>query len=406
MTIRFIRAWAGNADNDVSDFSLTEEARLVAAGIAEYVDSRTKPISLGPQKDYFMRTKLPKFAAAKAQTEAGFLKTDVALIGDSLTLGVFSNGQNFIDCAPLSTQKMIADILDGQWNSSYGTPTNLATFPLYDRRWSLGPEWSVGGLVSLGNQTIDCDAATNLGSAMCTFTPTSPVDKIDIMYLTNPAYGQMTVGRVDEPIGGTINQTAALSLVNTTITLPGAPSDKPIRFIHTVTGALHIIGVSAYNSKSPGLNILRVGRGGGTSAHYADVSNIWTAQNCLKAIAPKLSIIAIGVNDAMAGTAPATFNTNLQSLITAMQISGDVVLCTQPPISTSAASLTNQNNIANEIRTLATSNNLVLIDLYNYQVSYDHSRARGFMYTDGIHQYTKGYKNIADYIVGSGIFNV
>jgi lysophospholipase L1-like esterase len=95
----------------------------------------------------------------------------------------------------------------------------------------------------------------------------------------------------------------------------------------SATGALvNIVGIEPYDSTAIGVRIGNAGRNGATTEDWAtDVLNIASIAS-IKAYAPDLTILSLGINDASFSVTPATFQTNMTTIITAAQVSGDVLL--------------------------------------------------------------------------------
>jgi len=83
----------------------------------------------------------------------------------------------------------------------------------------------------------------------------------------------------------------------------------------------------------------------------------------IKAVAPDLCDISLYINDAGASTASSTVQTNLQTLITACKLSGDVILETVPPSPTPPYT-TLEALYYPVIAALAASDNIPEMDIY------------------------------------------
>jgi hypothetical protein len=76
-----------------------------------------------------------------------------------------------------------------------------------------------------------------------------------------------------------------------------------------------------------------------------------------------LTIINLGINDWENAVSTTTFNTNMQAIITAAKLAGDVLLAT-PNTTNGTASIATQATYVAKIQTLATSNSVKLVDLW------------------------------------------
>jgi lysophospholipase L1-like esterase len=100
----------------------------------------------------------------------------------------------------------------------------------------------------------------------------------------------------------------------------------------------------------------------------------------------------LGVNDAIASTGWSTVGTNLTTLITAEQVSGDAVLLTPPPTSISSGVTALLATYEPGYQTLARTLNIPIVDIYaRWGSTY-----QGVKWTvDGTHPTVAGYQDIA-----------
>ena len=97
-----------------------------------------------------------------------------------------------------------------------------------------------------------------------------------------------------------------------------------------------VVAIDAYLSTQLGL---RIGNAGipalGTSGDWAESGSGYGSLDTLKAMAPALTLVEIGADDAGSSVPTATYLANLAAVVAAAKISGDVLLwtCPQPPAS-------------------------------------------------------------------------
>lgn len=84
----------------------------------------------------------------------------------------------------------------------------------------------------------------------------------------------------------------------------------------------------------------------------------------------------------------------MQSIITAAKASGDVILVTDAPAAASEAPLAQQQEYVNALSSLAQSNNVNLVNLYQLWGSYTQANANGWM-ANTVHPNATGYAQIA-----------
>jgi lysophospholipase L1-like esterase len=124
-----------------------------------------------------------------------------------------------------------------------------------------------------------------------------------------------------------------------------------------------VIGIEAFHSTTRRVRFANVGISGSATSAWADNTTSLTA---IKAWAPDLTVIMLGINDAQQGIAPATYQANIQALISAAKASGDVVIMSMVPSDpTLASTVTNEKLYAATLPALASSNGAPFLDMYN-----------------------------------------
>jgi lysophospholipase L1-like esterase len=99
-----------------------------------------------------------------------------------------------------------------------------------------------------------------------------------------------------------------------------------------------------------------------------------------KTYAPDLTFISLGINDAGLSTPAATFSTNMQAIIAAAQVSGDVVLMSIPP-SQDLTRITYEPLYENQLFILHNTLGLPFIDIFR---RFGSSYNAPFMAADGL----------------------
>jgi len=347
---------------------------------------------------------LTRWNAALTAMKAGARNAKVLFLGDSTTAGFFATGVNSAGCRPLATADVFAQSLSsgvGYYGNTIGDPTNgAATFQAYDTRWVFDPAWAVGAVVGLGGGTIG--AATTVAVTTTTFSPVQAFDTIDIYYIQNSGYGTLQLN-VDggAQLGATINCSGTLSIVKTTRTC--TLGVHVLNFVKPIGGNVLLIGVSTYNSAVKGIECLNAGKGGLTSTAAALSANAWdpavaTSIGTIAQIAPDLTIINLTINDWIGAVAPATYTTNIQKLIDAYRLYGDVILQTGVPEAPGTVSIANQRLIVSAMRNLAVDNGIPILDVHQIWGDYNYAKdTLGYFAptNDLVHPGATGYAAIA-----------
>lgn len=186
-----------------------------------------------------------------------------------------------------------------------------------------------------------------------------------------------------------------------TVTAPTASNSNVLTIRNSDVLASHqiyIVGVEAY--RTTGAKSIRVSNvgisGAGADTWVAVTGNAaWTGPEAIKAYAPDLTIIDLGINDASAGRTTAAFMADMATLIAAAKsVGSDVVIKTMVPSlrtfhATEAAYVT-------ALKALA----LPTVNLFEYFGDPQNPQDAGFMFDD-LHPNDAGYERVAEYVLVS-----
>jgi lysophospholipase L1-like esterase len=337
---------------------------------------------------------LPKWRAALDRANAGGSRARIACVGDSTTSGV---GANILSANEKSREKAYPEQLSGILASKFGIKAdassiwgngNVPDISRFDPRISLGVGWAISDTFIAGGwafvNRLDADGALS-------FKPSFATDTLDVYYVLKPGFGTVEVST-----GATVNLAAeaagaggvGIGKLTAKRTLNNAAWD--IRKVDG-TGPIMIAGVDAYDSSSSNVSVWNMGSSG------SDISTWMAGQftTVAPSLAPDLTIICLTINDWVAGTASGKYNAGIQALIDAAKKTGDVLLMVGVPTRDGdAAPVARQKIYADYIRTLASKNNVPLVDMvYNWK-SQESVQDKGY-YFDGMHPSAQGYLEIA-----------
>lgn len=181
-------------------------------------------------------------------------------------------------------------------------------------------------------------AFTQLNATGQTITYSLTGDSADIMWMQVP-FGGTFSWRVDGGAATNIstNGGAVVDGMLTHISLGAAGA-------HTLTlawvsGNSNVDGVVEYNGDyAKGIQVHDAGHYGWQTSHWvtALASPTEAAAAAIAALSPKLIVISLGVNDQFSGVNPATYQANIQTMITRLRAATtvpypSVVLCMYPP---------------------------------------------------------------------------
>lgn len=337
----------------------------------------------------------PTFRKALASVRAGVRDAKVLCIGDSTTAGVGADPANvFNHGGPGSYPYQLARLLGAYVPAASGLgipPSKISGSP--DVRWTPGSGWATGNFAwGNGSAYVTTQGAT----AALTFTGGVLADTYDIYYLQNAGLGSITV----QATGGnatTTNTVGAAAVKKVTVSAGAASATNVV----TITPAgnlapVLIIGVESSLSTTRKVRVGNAGVGSSTSAQWVALPNDFGGIPAIKAYAPDLTIISLGINDTNGGVAPADFGTALRAIIAAAKVSGDVLVL--PPLPFTAAGPA--ASIALEKQYAATAAALgPMLDLYSRTglPGTDTAKDLGMM-ADSVHPNAVGYADLAQFL--------
>jgi hypothetical protein len=334
-----------------------------------------------------------------ANVRNGLANMNVAIVGDSTQAGDGAGtGTNGYDGARvLSASRKLATMLApttgkgiiaaqetaifGSAGVASGTPGQYLT---YDTRVLMPSGWSLAS-AGIGGGYYDNSTTTNALS----FTPTIAFDTIVYWYAQNTGLATFTVDIDGGAAIETPNSAGSGALVKHTLTV--ALGTHTINWKRTGVGAnLRILGCTVYNSASKTVDVWNMGVAGSLSTSWINAANPWSPLNALTSIAADLYVIDLGINDWINGTDPTTFQTNMQTIITACAAQGDVVLCSPVPRAIASTPLATQLLYVTALQALQVSNDLPWVDFRNLFETQEIANTNGMMY-DVTHPNNNGY---------------
>jgi lysophospholipase L1-like esterase len=333
---------------------------------------------------------MQKWRIALAKTRDAVSDAKILCIGDSTTFGAGSTAD-----PPTPTVGSYPNRLAALFNSYYvPTVAGLAIPPSNqggsDGRWVAGTGWSgaFNGVGWAGN----AGWSANNPAGNLVFTPGGSVatDSYVIYYLqTASGSGQLTITAtggtpVVQATGGspvgvrTINAVALASATTNTVTI-------------AATNQVYVIGIEQFSSTSKNLRIGNAGVYGTNTTQW--VTTDWYGPiAAITAYAPDLTIIMLGINDALTPLAIASYKVNITTLITTAQLSGDVILMTMPP--SSGARATAEATYVQVLKDISIASNIPLIDNW----ARFNSTWQTLMMHDAVHPNNVGYWDIAGHL--------
>lgn len=348
--------------------------------------------SLGGPNYKITPSTLATWRKALSKVRIGTGDAKVLVAGDSTSVGVGAG-----EAATKSWPALLKSLLN-----SYYVPASLGLNVLSgsgttDTRWTLGTGWSLSTNYGFAQQVINgaSGAAGNL-----TFAPGYACDTADIYFVRATGSGIGT-GSVSTDGGSatTLPGNVANSVGKVTVSLGSLASNHVMTFTGPSGGVMYLIGIDCYDSTTRRVRLGISGVSGTTTAQWARSSQPFETIGCIGAYAPDLTICMLGINDSVSGSpvSQATYITNMTAVINAAKASGDVIIATIIPSSSSARDLTAQASYTAAAYTLADSLNCGVVDINARYVDYTTALAAGYM-NDTVHCKDFGYSDIAQAI--------
>lgn len=341
-----------------------------------------------------------KWRKALSAVRAGTGNARVMFWGESNTAGcgAGTGASGLIGCRTKSYSYQLASRFN-----AYFAPTHEDSFfgpngaiePSFqgDNRLVFGAGWTTD-TSSLGGSTMQNTTTTN----PVTFTPLNNVDTFTVWYIRNSGKDTIAVtvdGGAPTTGPSSVNTAGSLSAQSFTVTA-ASPGSHALALARTGVGAgFTLIGIEAWDSTRSMVSFINCGSAGAQVSSLAAVGNPYTSRTMAGTVAPDLTVLIEGQNDATAGTSEVSYKANMQLCINTMLVSGDVVLGVIGPMATTAASLAAQQAIVQWNYDLAFTNDLPIIDMTRRLIDYTTANADGFMFS-AIHENSNGYAEYAD----------
>lgn len=333
-------------------------------------------------------------AAWKAVVQAaGTTVKKVGCIGDSTTTGIGAASLSLglkaesgpVQLAALMNSASIPAEIDSYCGNGR-TDGTIANYKTFDPRMTSTAAWNAGtdGTYGAGGKFFGSATA----SSKLTFTPGSDFDTLELYYL-EPVSGRTILVDVGGATIATIGNSGftANTPMRTTIAAGGTVSVAQITS-GAATGINHL-GIRTYTASAGKIGLISFGLAGTKTAEWTSTAQIYFPLAWLPKLSLDAAFINLTINDENAGTALATYSSQLQTMITALKTTGTVCLVVGAPTN-NGATLVQQMVYWNKCVELAIANNIPVLNLYYYFGSWANANAQGWMF-DVSHPNTAGY---------------
>ena len=322
----------------------------------------------GPPPPYtygWSRSRLAAWIDARNAVKGGTASCDVACIGDSRTFGVGSGGAYWTAAKTQSYPRQLAGLLAtaagiGAAEMSMmgdGRTNNLTTLQSAETRLVLGSGWVVYADDSFAGFML----ANSTTTTACAFTPTQTFDTIEIYDMVWSGAAEWTVDVDGGAALATVGYGNPLRLRKTTVTCSRGTHTVNIK--RTGTGAMVVVcAIIVRDSQTPRAHIHNMGASGSQASFWNKSTNVNNPLNAIGALAPKLSIIALGTNEYINGAPPATFKSNMGPIIQKCQQSGSAIIVAPSYCKTTLVSKATQDAMIAACYELSDQYSVPLID--------------------------------------------
>lgn len=334
-------------------------------------------------------------ALARVRNQQGDAK--LLCIGDSTVAGL---GAAVAPIAYGSFPFRLAQLVNSRIPAARGLaipPTNLSS--VADTRWTTGAGWAQAD-AGFGNHAAF--EASGTATEALTFTDNTNANRYDIYAVKQ--YGGGTLSAV--ATGGspvTVDTSTAAGnegdVVKITVAAAATATSNVVTLTRSAGGAVRVIAIDPFISN---VQRVRVGNAGVPTTRAVDHWNTSGSRNALKAYAPDLTIVDLGLNDMENNQSPTQFATAIGNLILDAKASGDVIVMVPPP----PRSIAGDAKIAlfGQYRAAILSLDVPVADTQARWINGDEATIDGFTLgsttpTDYLHPNMAGYQDIAQMLV-------
>jgi hypothetical protein len=420
MTIRFLVQKDGYSANSRVTLAPSVEAAYVAGGHAAYstpvletFDPSNVAITGGVLQNVGVSLAkvapiaawpAPKLAVLRESVRAGLSSGLLVMDGDSIVHG-WANGASGLrsqSIPALLAQMLTAAGIPAENDSWFGLggEATLAALSTYDPRITFGAGWVASTIISVGGKAFANNTTTNALSV----TPTFAWDTAEIW--TQGQTGVACPFTCD--VGGAVANltTTASTFVRHTYS-PGSKAVQTLSIKRNTAGSevLTPVGIHCWDSTTKRVAIFNFGVAGATSSDKNVTSAASSPNTAYTTIAsgamggsiPVAGSLSLGINDRRGGPVVdlATYQANMQALITTRKALGDLLAFIPPPSKTSDTAQATQDLYDNALRALCVSNGVPCFDTpvaWNYWAG---ANAAGLFGSDNLHTSVPGLSAIA-----------
>jgi len=347
----------------------------------------------------FTGSNLANWQRALTAQRRGAANAIIGCLGDSTVAGQGAAGNELASNAKsLSWPTQLAKLIpDGSWSSVWGDNNIAASAGIlhaFDARLS-----RAGWTIRNNKSNTLCGGFFHGQSSAAThsFTPTNPIDTIEIWYVRSPGYGYFTIDVDGGSPLATISCTGPDAFLKTAaICQLGLHRINLTRTAADATD-IYLTALRAYNSAVKEVSVYNLGGCRWGSADFIANQYPWNTLPAMTAIAPNLVFFEAGIiNDWNDKIPLATVTSNMKAVIKALKaVNCDIMLMSGAPSEATGyyPSYTAQAAYVDNMKSLAYAANVPFIDVWGL---WGGKWSKPAMF-DSLHPNGAGYGLIAGY---------
>lgn len=309
-------------------------------------------------------------------------QVNLVFVGDSETAGVTLSTSGYERSWPVVFSHIAGNVIGHEYRVNHNGAWNP------DPRWVLHPDH-------------DFDASNGFAARITLnsgewveFHGTETTTQVRVHYLNQGflggPMGEFTV-QVDDgtPAIVTPNNTASIGTWTSSALSEGPHT---VTITSTDTDPITILGVGQ-SIPGPGLLIHNAGVSGTSTADWDDLHHMSMWYSAQEIAAPDVMFLSLGVNDAAAGVAVATYESRYETIMDRALLLTDAVVVVNQPIDSSRPWAT-WKQYRDAAKALAAERGIPVVDITDRWGTYNDAYARGWM-ADPTHPTGEGYAEMA-----------
>lgn len=323
------QVYQGGAWKDVGPGSVDSSGNTAFPGavVAPYVVDRSQYTTGARTNPFGTTSQFPKWDPAWGEFARGVASHGIGFLGDSTFQGVKVGTLVSYGSIPWFLSQKFRDVFGA---ISIGQGKLVPTSVNDDAAWTLGSGWSKQ---SLGPSNGACLQKSSGTEPITFYFPELGIDwdTVTIYALTASGGGTFNLSINGEtPVVGSCAGSGTYSYSATTATTAKASRYNSFTVAPTATGQTNwICAVRLSKNTTAGEKVLffdNHGRGGCQTVSWNNLSGNLSGMGLFPIMGSKLVIVSMGINDAAASVSVSTYISRMQSIVTFLGASADVIV--------------------------------------------------------------------------------